>query len=144
MVSWKKMAEYDLKDYQAQKKAIGNLEEKIRHLEDRMVRIQISMKDGTPVHGGTTTNEDRLLAAIVEKTRLEDARLQTVRMVAMIERGLSALSEEQQKVLRMFFMGGGGCYRAMEELHIERATAYRRRDEALRTFTIAMYGVTEL
>lgn len=144
MISWKKCAEYDLRDYQAQKKAIENLSEKIRHIEDRLTSIRSSMKDETAVHGGTSSYEDILLTAIVEKARLEEARRTTMRMVEMIERGLSALSGEQQKVLKMFFMGGGGYRRCMEEMHIEKDTAYRRRDEALRTFTIAMYGVTEL
>ena len=144
MINWKKCAEYDLRDYRTQKEAIKNLGEKIRHIEDRLTSIRSSMKDEAPVHGGTSSYEDILLTAIVEKTRLEDARRATVHMVEMIERGLSALSEEQHKVLKMFFMGGGGYRRAMEEMHIEKDTAYRRRDEALRTFTIAMYGVTEL
>ncbi len=144
MINWKQMAAYDLRDYQAQKEAIKNLSEKIRHIEDRLTSIRSTMKDETPVHGGATTNEDMLLTAIVEKTRLEDARRATVHMVEMVEQGLSALSVEQRKVLKMFFMGGGGYRRVMEEFHVEQAGAYRRRDEALRTFTIVMYGVTEL
>jgi len=144
MISWKKCAEYDLRDYRVQKEAIKNLSEKIRHLEDRLTSIRSSLKEEAPAHGGTSSYEDTLLTAIVEKTRLEDARRATVHMVEMIERGLSALSDEQQKVLRMFFMGGGGYRRVMEEFHVEQAGAYRRRDEALRTFTLAMYGVTEL
>lgn len=144
MISWKKCAEYDLRDYRAQKEAIKNLSEKIRHLDDRLTSIRSSMKDEAAVHGGAFSYEDTLLNVIVEKMRLEEAKRETVQLVEMIERGLSALSEEQQKVLKMFFMGGGGYRRAMVELHVEKDTAYRRRDEALRIFTIVMYGVTEL
>lgn len=33
--------------------------------------------------------------------------------------------------------------RLCEELGLEKATVYRRRDAALRHFTLALYGVTE-
>lgn len=144
MINWKKCAEYDLRDYRAQKEAIINLQKKIRIVEDRMTSLKGSVCNPTAVHGGTSTHEDALLTSIVEKSRLEEALRETKRLVEMVERGLSALSEEQHRILGMFFMGGGGYRRVMEEFHIEQAGAYRRRDEALRTFTLAMYGVTEL
>ena len=46
-------------------------------------------------------------------------------------------------LLGVFVVTNGVCYAATGETWVEKATVYRRRDEALRHFTIALYGVTE-
>ena len=60
----------------------------------------------------------------------------------IVEGGLSVLDDEDQLTLELCFIHkvkgsiDDLCYR----LNLEKSTAYRRRDQALRRFTLALYG----
>ena len=73
--------------------------------------------------------------------QLESARA----WVALTDGGLSALDEEDKLVLDRFFVHRrkGACEQLCEELDREKAQVYRRRDRALRRFTLALYGGLE-
>lgn len=144
MLNWKKAAEQDLRDYKAQKASIERLHKRIEMLDQRMLSLKGAVTDVDPVKGGASTYEDHLINAIVEKERISVCLLETENLVQMIEDALKSISEEQRKVLSCFYMGGGGYRRVMEELNVEQTTAYRLRNEALRMFTISMYGIPYL
>ena len=58
---------------------------------------------------------------------------------------LAVLDEEERHILDRFYIhrANGNVERLCDELHVEVATVYRRRDKALRHFTLALYGVVE-
>ena len=75
------------------------------------------------------------------KRRLKEARLWT----AQVDKALAVLGEEEKLVLDRFYIhrAKGNAGELCERLNVEQATVYRKRDSALRRFTIALYGVTE-
>lgn len=75
------------------------------------------------------------------KRRLEEARS----WVDQVDKALAVLSDEEKMVLeRLFVHPAKGAMPALsEQLNIDTTTVYRRRDKALRRFTIALYGATE-
>ncbi len=101
--------------------------------------------DGMPVNNCTNRREDRLLGCIMALDELKRTQAQTQEWVDMVSAALSVLTKEEQTVLDRLFICplNGNLDRLCDELGMERATVYRRRDAALRKFTLAMYGCME-
>lgn len=144
MINWKEVAKQDLRDYKTQQTAIDRLKKRIEMINERMAALKGAVTDAEPVQGGTSTYEDHLINAIVEKERLGVCLAETESLVEMIDDALASLSAEHRKVLFCFYMGGGGYRMAMEELHREKSDVYRMSNDALRMFTLSMYGIQEL
>ena len=75
------------------------------------------------------------------KRRLKEARL----WVVQVDKALAVLDNEERLVLDRFYIHWtrGNVGELCERLNVEQATVYRKRDSALRRFTIALYGVAE-
>ena len=146
MEYWKYKAIDKLKDYEAQKTALLNISDEIARLESESKSIKSATADGTPVKGGGSGREDRLLSNIVRveehKAMYRRARL----AVRMVERGLKVLNNEERHVLDLMyiFQQKGAVARLAEEYGLaDERSVYKRADKALLRFTIAMYGATE-
>ena len=64
----------------------------------------------------------------------------------IVDGALASLDDEDRRVLELMCIrkARGNLDRLCAELHIEHSTAYRRRDAALRRFTMSLYGVVEI
>ena len=119
MEYWKFKAIDKLRNYAAQKASMETLEEELDLLESEAYSIKSATADGTPVRGGGSGREDRLLSNIVQrdehKLMLERAR----KSVSGIERGLSVLNAEERRILERvyIFSEEGAVQRLMEECH---------------------------
>ena len=144
-MNWKREAIDKLKNYEAHREALENIPREIKRLESAYAGIRSATTDGTPVSGGGNTREDSMLSNIVHrdelKRRLREARL----WVAQVDKALAVLDDEERLVLDRFYIhrAKGNVGELCERLNVEQATVYRKRDSALRRFTIALYGVTE-
>ena len=86
-----------------------------------------------------------LLNNIIERDKLRSNLAGTVRWIKCVEGGLSVLSEEERLILDKFYIHpvpGAADYLA-SVLHLDIKTVYKRKDAAVRKFTVAMYGITE-
>lgn len=144
-MNWKREAVDKLKNYEARREALENIPKEIKRLESAYAGIRSATTDGTPISGGGNTREDAMLSNIVHrdelKRRLKEARL----WVAQVDKALAVLDDEERLVLDRFYIhrAKGNVGELCERLNVEQATVYRKRDSALRRFTIALYGVTE-
>lgn len=144
-MNWKREAIDKLKNYEAHQEATESIPKEIKRLELAYVGIRSATTDGTPVSGGSNTREDTLLSNIVHrdelKRRLREARL----WVSQVDKALAVLDDEERLVLDKFYIHRtkGSVGELCERLNVEQSTVYRKRDNALRHFTIALYGVTE-
>ena len=144
-MNWKREAIDKLKNYVAHQEALENIPQEIKRLESAYAGIRSATTDGTPVSGGGNTREDSMLSNIVHrdelKRRLKEARL----WVSQVDKALAVLDDEERLVLDRFYIhrAKGNVGELCERLNVEQATVYRKRDSALRRFTIALYGVTE-
>lgn len=145
-MDWKREAIDKLRCYAARKNALVSIPQEIRKLEDAFAGIRSATTDGTPVHGGGSSREDMLLSNIAHRDELERSLRQAKGTVAIVERGLSVLDAEERLVLDRFYIhpARGNADRLCEELGIEKASVYRRKESALRRFTIALYGAVEI
>lgn len=146
MEYWKYKAIDKLKDYSAQKASLHSLPEEIERLESEAYSIKSATGDGTPVKGGGSGREDRLLSNIVKREEHKAMLHRATLAVGMVERGLGVLSEEEKHLLNVMYITGerGRVERLLNELGLaEESSLYKRVNKALQRFTIAMYGATE-
>lgn len=142
-MDWKADALEKLRDYEANRKALDNIPLELERLEAAYAGIRAASLDGMPRSGSSASHrEDAMLSNIVRrdelKRRLKEAQL----WVKIVDGGLSVLDDEDRLTLELCFIRRvkGSLDDLCERLCIEKSTAYRRRDLALRRFTLALYG----
>ena len=145
-MDWRAEAIEKLQGYESQRQALDRIPLELERLGAAYTGIRAAKLDGMPRSGsGASDREEAMVANIVYrddlKRKLKEARL----WVEIVEGGLSALAEDEQLVLELLFMrpAKGNIERLCELLCVEKSTVYHRRDEALRRFTIALYGTVE-
>ena len=144
-MNWKFEAIEKLKEYTARKNAITSIPEEIKRLEEDAQRIRAASMDATPVQGGGSAREDMLLSNIVHREELQRRLSDALRWVDVVDAGLEVLSDEDRLVLDRFYIHPmrGNVDRLCDDLAIEKAAVYKRKEKALRRFTVALYGSTE-
>ena len=146
MEYWKQRAMDRLKDYPAQKVSVKNIPEEIARLKSEACSIKSATADGTPVNGGGSGREDRLLSNIVKRQELQLLLDRAKLAVSTVERGLSVLDQEERHILDVMYIvrEQGYVSRLMNEFGLqEESSLYKKANKALLHFTIAMYGATE-
>lgn len=146
MEYWKYKAIDKLKDYTAQKAALQNLPEEIKRLESEACSIKSATADGTPVKGGGSGREDRLLSNIVKREEHKAMLKRAQLAVSMVDRGLAVLSQEERHILDVMYIvrEKGYIARLMQDYGLaDERSVYKKADKALLHFTISMYGATE-
>ena len=146
MEYWKYRAIDKLKDYTAQKASLSNIPEEIARLESESCSIKSATADGTPVKGGGSGREDRLLTNIVKRGELAMLLDRAKLSVGIVDRGLAVLKEDERRLLEVMYIiqEKGAVNRLMNEYGLqEESSLYRRINKALIHFTVAMYGATE-
>ncbi|MDP4152867.1 MAG: hypothetical protein Q8865_05415 [Bacillota bacterium] len=144
-MDWKQAAIDDLKKYNAQKQSLINIQQRISALKIKNESIKSRVTDSTPVQGGGCQTEENLLNNIVERERLKLTYAATKRLVTLVEKGLSELSDDEKYVLEMFYIAPekGNVDRLMDEISVEKSQVYRIKDAALYKYTLRMYGLTD-
>ena len=145
-MNWKFEAIEKLKEYTARKNAITSIPEEIKRLEEDAQRIRAASTDATPVKGGGSAREDMLLSNIVHREELQRRLTDARRWVDIVDGGLAVLTDEDRLVLDRFYIHPmrGNVERLCNELGLEdERSVYKRKDKALRRFTVALYGICE-
>ena len=146
-MDWKPAAIERLKDYDARKTSAQLLGEQLYALEMQYTAIRAATTDVEPVRGGDgNRREDALLSNIVLREELKNNKQFVTREVEITEKGLSTLSKEERSILEAFYMRRpyNHVARLCDELCVEKSELYRRKNAALKKFTIACYGVVEI
>ena len=144
-MNWKYEAIDKLTQYEAKKQSLRNIPDEIARLESVMCGIRSATSDGSPMKGGGSGRENMMLNNIVLREELERSLEQAQKWVNLVDAGLDLLCAEDRKILDRFYMNPvrGAADRLAEELYMDVKTVYRRKDGALRRFTVSLYGSTE-
>lgn len=104
------------------------------------------MSNETPVQGGKSRQEEKLLNNYCEREKLELNLDIAETLVGMVENALNELNETERKILELFFVDRTYDYKdkLRDLLCVEDAQIYRKKDDALRKFALIMYGVVEI
>lgn len=144
-MNWKAEAMEKLRRYDAMRQATVNLPEEIQRLEAAAYTLRGINTDKLPVKEGGSNQEDSLLSNLVHRQELAAALEQAGSWLRITERALAALTPEEKLILHRLYIypERGSVDRLCGELGVEQSSIYRKRDRALRKFTIALYGVFE-
>lgn len=145
-MDWKSIAIEKLKDYQAKRQALESISLEIAQVESAMISIRSASADAAPVKNSKGNGrEDMLLNSIVRKDELQRILERTQLWIEEVDGALSVLDPDDRKVLEYLciYPAKGGLDRLCNELFVEPRQVYKRREKALRKFTIALYGCTE-
>lgn len=146
MMDWRTEAIDKLSQYEAKRQALESIPEQIAEIDKAMTAIRSARTDGIPVKGGGSGYEDRMMNLIVQKEELQCCLDCAQRWMRIVDRGLSVLDSEERKVLERLYIirERGAVSRLADELGLmDERTVYKRRDIAIRKFTIALYGCVE-
>ena len=144
-MDWKQEAAEKLLQYEARRQSLESIPAEIRRLELDYAALRSTVPDAIPAHGTGSRREDAMLTNIVRREELARQLESSRSWVDLTESGLAALDEEDRLVLDRFYLHRrkGACEQLCEELDREKAQVYRRRDRALKRFTLALYGGLE-
>lgn len=137
---WKSLAVEELELYPARKEALKTIPERIRELELAYISIGSPSADKISVQGGK--ENDKALNNIAQREALARNYAEANQSVSWVERGLNVLNDEETELISRCYMHPEP--RAVERIAqargVERNTVYRKRDDALRKFSVAMFG----
>lgn len=135
----------DLRNYRIMLRSVENLAEKIALLDERMKQTRtVRITDMPPNHGiGERTVDDTWIDCIVEKENIALSLSLERKRIALIDRGLEALTDDERLVLTKFYIDRTPRYmdELCDALHVERTKIYNIREDALRKFTLMEYGI---
>jgi len=141
-----KEAVRELKLYNYRKASLKNITKHLAELEDRTTRLKSSGDFKEVVSFGGMNSGDQLINLLSEIEDLKHNYNWVNHLINRVDRGLELLSPEERLVLEKFYIRRTRRYldELIEELFYERTSIYRMKDEALRKFTIALYGIERL
>lgn len=144
-MKWKNEAMEKLRRYDAMRQALRNIPAEISRLKDEAAAIRRANTDMTPVRGNGGYRNDALLNNIAQRQELEWTLKQVRQWLAVADRGLTALPEEDRLILQRLYLypEKGAVERLCTELGMEQSSIYRRRNQALERFAVAIYGFCE-
>lgn len=145
-MNWKNEATEKLRRYHAMQLATLNIPSEIQRLKLDARKIRSAKTDATPVSGGGNGREEALLNNLVRRQELENVLQQSQLWLKTTERALSVLDPDEKQILHrlLIYPEKHAVERLSLELGIEQSSIYRKRDEALRRFTLAYYGTCEI
>ena len=144
-MNWKAEAKEKLRKYDAMRLATINIPQEIERLEIDARSIRSARTDATPVTGGGNRREEAMLNNIIHRQELAWTLEQAHLWLQSTDRALTALTNEEKLILHRLYIypEKGGLDRLCKELDVESSSIYRRRDRALKHFTLAFYGIEE-
>ena len=144
MEYWKFKAIDKLRDYPLKAAAIQSLQEELQRLELEATNIRSATADATPVQGGGSAREDKLLSNIIHRDEIKRMIAGAKLACNVVNTSLAALDAAERDLLtNMYIRISGGAPRIAEMLGLDERSVYKRADKALRRFVIALYGVSE-
>ena len=144
-MDWKAEATEKLRRYGAMRMAAMNLPEEIRRLQLDARSIRSARTDTISVNGGSS-REEALLNNLIHRQELDNTLKQTKIWLKNTDRAMGLLSAEEKQILHklLIYPQKHAVEQLSQELGIEQSSIYRKRDEALKQFTLAYYGICEI
>lgn len=127
-MNWKTEAIEKLKQYEAMKTAVCAIPEELKRLE--------------LAAGSAGLDKDGSLSNLVCRRELQGNLEQARLWLAAVERALKLLTAEERQILDRFYIRPqrAAVELLAQELYMDVKTVYRKKDQALRRLTIALYG----
>lgn len=144
-MNWKSEAIEKLRRYDAMQKATENIPQEISRLEEESVALRSGLAVRPVNSQDVRHREEVLLDNLATRQQLQWSLEQARRWTALVRGALMDLEPEEQMVLKMLYIlpGEAAVEQLKQKLGLEKSSIYRRRDTALRKFTLSLYGAEE-
>lgn len=133
-----------LKDFRNMQFIIDHTDDEIKEAYRRMSGIGSPQFDGMPHAHNPQAGEDRIIKGIDEIDVLKERYRQAVEYMAWFKPAWEELTEEERYVLEVFYSEGesqtGAVYDICDRFHIERSSAYNKKNRALWKLVTLLYG----
>lgn len=146
MSNWKYDIKDDLARYGGQLVAVTTLPDELRRLELEYKSIKTASTDTTPVQGGGTVYEDRLLSNIARRDKTAASLSMAQIDIKRMEAALACLNDTERHIVDVLYIHHqrGATERLREELGFENErTVQKVALKALRKLSYALYGREE-
>lgn len=141
-MDWKTIVTDKLKDFGALKCAVEGIPIEMYLIDYDIEKTRSAVSNGLPAEAV----EDIQLSRRVMRKELERALVQAQQRVDDVEKALNALDPTDRDILDKLYILPEtiSISRLSKEMCMAVSTMYRKRDVALRKFTISMYGCTDV
>lgn len=134
-----------LKDFGSMKFIIDNTDAEIKAAYDEMGSVGSVRYDGMPHAHNPKAGEDRMIKMIDEIDVLKERYRQAVEYMEWFVPAWEQMTEDERFVLESFYSedneyGSSSADMVARYFHIERASAYRRKNRAVDKLTVLLFG----
>lgn len=133
-----------LKDYSSMRFIIDHTDEEIKAAYEKMSGISSPQFDGMPHSHNPQAAEDRIIKGIEEIDVLKERYRQAVEYMAWFRPAWEELTEDERYVLEVFYSEDerqtDSIYDICDRFHIERTSAYKKKNRALQKLVTLLYG----
>ena len=146
-MNWQTVAVQRLRNYEAKKLSLETIAEQVKGLEAEFTGLRAATTDGMPISGTNANKREEMLVTNISKREELKRNYKIAKSeVNVTEKALEILTDQEKRILYVFFINrpAGHVQLLCEELFVEKTKLYKMKDEALKKFTRACYGVVEL
>ena len=135
-----------IKDYDNMQYILDHTEENIREKRQAMESLGAVNMDGMPKAHNVRAGEDKIIDAVDEIDAMKERYRQAQEYMAWFKPAWEHLTEDDRYVLETFYHKGDqyGSYSAdevAEKIHIDKRTAFRRKNSALKKMSTLLFGI---
>ncbi len=133
-----------LKDHSSMKFIISQTGDEIKNTYDKMSGVGSPRFDGMPHSNNPQAGEERILKGIEEIDVLKERYRQAAEYMEWFKPAWEELTEDEQYVLETFYddedYQSGAVYDICDRYHIERTSAYKKKNRALAKLAVLLFG----
>ena len=141
-MNWKNEAIERLTRYSAMAQAVENIPKEITRLERSIQELRGCDPAKAPSAKNPGPGDDVLIGNIIKRQELSDSFENARIWVDTTQQALSVLNAEEKTILTKMYVTPerGVVNQLCLALGVEQSSVYRKRDQALYRFTMALYG----
>lgn len=149
MIAWKYLNKPSatvsaLQDYSTMREIINITPQETKELYDRMISPRAARITGLPSARNPQAGEEKLAKSLDELDILQERYRQAIEYMGWFEPAWAALTDEEQIVLREFYMSGslrsGATARLQQQLNYGHSQVDRIRSKALSRLSHLLFG----
>ena len=142
-MNWKNEAIERLTNYAAMVQAVENIPLELSRLEKASTGLRGCRTDKIRVSSSPSRQEDILLGNMIKQEALARSYENAKAWVDTTAKALSVLNSDEERILQQMYIypQKGVVNQLCSELGMEQSSIYRKRDQALYRFTLALFGI---
>lgn len=144
-MNWKQEAVEKLRRYDAMQRATENIPLEISRLKAESEAMGCGLSMARSGGRNVRKKEDLWMNNLMTRQQLQWSLDQAKSWTGTVSRALGALEPEERLILQQMYIvpQRGALERLSSSFGVEKSSIYRRRDKALRKFTLSLYGAEE-